>query len=418
MRLTLLFLFCLHFIIGKGQDARREELKKLCTEFDGRGYVNNGALKAADYLAQEFEKAGLKPLNSKSYFQSFSFQVNTFPSKCDVRLGSKELVPGTDFLVKAVSSGAKGKFSVLYVGKNELLSDSAWNTWTELNLKKHFIYIDTMSFEGEVAERRYKLLQTNALKAKGLIFRSKRRLLWTVGRNQANFTSLEVAENIGFADQVKLNIKAKLEKNYPLKNVIGYVPGTSHPDSFLFVTAHYDHLGKMGSETVFPGANDNASGTIMMLELARYYAKNPIAYSICFVAFTGEEAGLVGSKYFTEHPSVPLNQIRFLMNLDLEGTGSDGITAVNATIYKDDFELLKSINSADSLLKKVAPRGKAANSDHYWFGEAGVPCFFIYQMGSYDHYHDPGDNWDILPMDHFDPTIDLIKKFFLSLSGK
>lgn len=103
------------------------------------------------------------------------------------------------------------------------------------------------------------------------------------------------------------------------------------------------------------------------------------------------------------------------MNLDLEGTGQDGITAVNATEYVDDFELLVSVNESGHYLPKVAPRGKAANSDHYWFSEQGVHCFFIYQMGSYDHYHDPGDKPELLPLTAFETTQQLVIGFFTEL---
>ncbi len=416
MRILLLLLILSILGQAQAQDSRREELKKLCTEFDGRGYVNNGAWKASAHIAQEFEKAGLEQLPNQGWFQSFSFQVNTFPGLCQVQFGDSLLKPGHDFLMKATSRGIKGSFNVRYIGASDLLSDSAWSVLMAQKHKRIFLYLDTMTLPDELSQRRYKLLERNSTGAKGLIIRSKRRLIWTVGREQARFTTIEVAERIAYAQTIDLHIENRLEKNYPIRNVMGMVPGTKQKDSFLVLCAHYDHLGKMGNETVFPGANDNASGTLMLLELARYYAKNPLPYSVVFLAFTGEEAGLVGSKYFVENSPIALSKIRFLMNLDLEGTGEAGVTVVNATLFEKEFELLKSINQSDSLLKVVQRRGEAANSDHYWFTKAGVPSFFMYQMGDYGHYHDPGDNWDILPLSHFDPTLRLVQQFFLKLS--
>ncbi|TNE79064.1 MAG: M20/M25/M40 family metallo-hydrolase [Bacteroidetes bacterium] len=416
MRILLLLLTLSFLAPSRAQDSRREELKKLCTEFDGRGYVNNGAWKASAYIAQEFEKAGLKQLPNQGWFQSFSFQVNTFPGHCRVQFGDSLLKPGSDYLMKATSRGIKGSFEVRYIGASDLTNDSAWNALITAKLKRNFLYLDTMTLPDELSQRRYKLLERNHTGSKGIIIRSKRRLIWTVGREQASFTTIEVAEYIGYSSSIDLLIENKLEKKYPIRNVMGMVPGTRQKDSFLVITAHYDHLGRMGNETVFPGANDNASGTLMMLELARYYAKNPLPYTVVFLAFTGEEAGLVGSKYFVENSPVDLKQIRFLMNLDLEGTGEDGATIVNATLFEKEYELLKSLNQSDSLLKVIQRRGEAANSDHYWFTKAGVPSFFMYQMGSYAHYHDPGDNWDILPLSHFDPTMRLVQQFFLKLS--
>ncbi|MFD1258415.1 M28 family metallopeptidase [Mucilaginibacter terrae] len=176
-------------------------------------------------------------------------------------------------------------------------------------------------------------------------------------------------------------------------------------------TAHYDHLGGMGSSTYFPGANDNASGISMLLGLAKYYAAHPQPYTMAFICFAGEEAGILGSKYFTDHLLVPLNSIRFLINTDLAGTGNEGITVVNATLHAKEFELLKQVNAKGNYLVKVNSRGKAANSDHYWFTEKGVPAFFIYTMGGIKAYHDVFDISKTLPLNEYNDLFKLITGF-------
>ena len=191
-----------------------------------------------------------------------------------------------------------------------------------------------------------------------------------------------------------------------------------HPDSFLVVTAHYDHLGGMGKTTYFPGANDNASGVSLMMELARYYAQNPQPYSIAFIAFAGEEAGLIGSKYFTENPLVPLTSIRFLLNTDLAGTGTNGITVVNATEFPKEFAWMNQVNDENKLLVKINSRGKAANSDHYFFTEKGVPSFFFYTLGGVTAYHDIYDRAEALPLNEFEDLFKLIVLFNNKLMGK
>ena len=107
--------------------------------------------------------------------------------------------------------------------------------------------------------------------------------------------------------------------------------------------------------SIFPGANDNASGIAMLLSLARYYSshQDSLRYSIAFMAFSGEEMSLLGSKYYTEHPLFPLANIRFLVNMDIMGTGDEGITVVNGTIYKPAFNDLVKINDHIHLLKLV-----------------------------------------------------------------
>jgi Zn-dependent M28 family amino/carboxypeptidase len=192
------------------------------------------------------------------------------------------------------------------------------------------------------------------------------------------------------------------------------VEGTSKKDSFLLVTAHYDHLGHMGKKAYFPGANDNASGTAMLLELARYYAlpENRLPYSILFIGFAAEEAGLVGSKHYVEHPLVPLSSIKFMVNLDLMGSGKEGITVVNGSVFPKEFGLLDSLNKANSWFPKVVARGKAANSDHYFFTEKGVPAFFIYTLGEITAYHDIYDTASVVTLSKFKESFRLITGFF------
>ena len=88
---------------------------------------------------------------------------------------------------------------------------------------------------------------------------------------------------------------------------------------------------------------------------------------------------------------------KFVLNLDLMGNGEEGITVVNATEYPKAFEMLNSINEKQHLLATIGQRGKAANSDHYWFSEKGVPSFFIYTLGARKAYHDIDDDRETLP---------------------
>lgn len=415
----LLLLLCFHSLAW-AQSGKQADIDYLCSDkLAGRGYVNGGLEKAAQYIASEFKKAGLQPV-ANSWYQNFSMPVNTFPSKMKVLVDKKELKPGTEYLVKASSPSLKGEFPVYHVSLKNLETDSAYQVLQRMNWKQTVLVIDTMTYEDEDIDKRYKRLIHNQLNAKAIVIKSKRRLIWTVATAQAAYLTLECDPAFvqSSNQRIYFDIKADFKPKYPAKNVWGMVPGTRYPDSFLVISAHYDHLGKMGSKTIFPGANDNASGTAMMLELARYYGANPQPFSVLFLAFTAEEAGLIGSHYYTLNPAFPLSNIRFLMNLDLEGTGKDGITAVNATLFEEDFQKLVSINDSGKYLSKILPRGEAANSDHYWFSKNGVPCFFIYQMGEYGHYHDPGDRPEKLPLDAFQPTQELIIRFFSSLQGE
>ena len=176
-------------------------------------------------------------------------------------------------------------------------------------------------------------------------------------------------------------------------------------------TAHYDHLGAMGKNCYFPGANDNASGTSMVLNFVKYYSEHKPKYKTVFIFFSGEEIGLLGSKYFTTHPSIDLKKVKFLINLDLLGTGDDGMMVVNGAIFTKQFELLEKINKEKQLVKEIKKRGKAQNSDHYWFTELGVPSFFIYTLGGVSFYHDIDDVEKTLPLTDYKDVFKLLTEF-------
>jgi Zn-dependent M28 family amino/carboxypeptidase len=168
----------------------------------------------------------------------------------------------------------------------------------------------------------------------------------------------------------------------------------------------------MGKETYFPGANDNASGVGMLLYLAQELSlKRDSNFNYVFIAFGAEEAGLVGSHYFVEHPLFDLKKIRFLLNTDIMGSGEEGITVVNATLFKTEFEKLTQINLEANYLTQVKSRGPAANSDHYFFTEKGVPAFFVYTMGPNKHYHDIQDTAEELSYAAFEPLAKLLLAF-------
>ena len=106
-----------------------------------------------------------------------------------------------------------------------------------------------------------------------------------------------------------------------------------------------------------------------------------------------------------------LAKIKFLINLDLLGTGDDGIMVVNGALYQEQFERLKKINTSGDFVPQIKKRGKAANSDHYWFTERGVPCFFIYTMGGIAAYHDVRDRPETLPLTRYKNVFRLLTTF-------
>jgi Zn-dependent M28 family amino/carboxypeptidase len=128
------------------------------------------------------------------------------------------------------------------------------------------------------------------------------------------------------------------------------------------------------------------------------------------MAFGAEEAGLIGSEYYTRYPLFPLKNIAFLLNLDLFATGEEGTTVVNGSVFEKEFALLKQINDKNNYLKEIRLRGKAANSDHYFFSEKGVKAFFLYLAGAWAHYHHIDDKPPV-PLTEFVNAFKLLRDF-------
>lgn len=377
MGLLLGSCLCLH-----AQDAAyaRRHLDTLSSEaFHGRGYRQNGQQLAADYLLREFARLGLIPI-SDNYLQPFSLEVNTFDSVY-LRLNKKVLLPGTDYMVHPLS--AHGKAQKLKPGKGLVLAEDG------------------------------KQPKTMGKNARLILETTDQKFTWSVGRDQWPLAYVEVR---------KAALPAKIKradfyfsgsyKPHTVANVAGMVRGKKQPDSIIVVCAHYDHLGRMGS-VLFPGANDNASGTALLLDMARHYSQpqNQPDYSLLFIAFAAEEAGLVGSNYFVSNPLVPLKNIGLVLNLDLMAGGSDGIMVVNGEQQNKAYQLLDSVNTTGEYLKNVQKRANAANSDHYPFTQKGVPAIFVYTLGDVTAYHDPNDRPEHLSWQHYREIFGLLRSF-------
>lgn len=375
-------LLLLLFILTKpvfGQDlktARKAVDTMTSREMWGRGYTRDGMGKAANFISATFADYGLIPMDGKDFKQAFSYPVNTFPGEMMLRINGKLLLPGKDFLPGPESMGQK--------------------TQGALTQKDSVTFLNP--------EHR-------------ILLQLKNKLTWSVAPAAGDFTRIEVDPKAlsGTPESIELNMENKFIPDFPAANICALVKGTRTPDSIVLITAHYDHLGGLGKDTYFPGANDNASGIALLLNLAKYYANHPQPYTMAFICFAGEEIALLGSKYFTENPLIELSKIRFMTNVDMVGTGEDGITVVNATIHPKEFALLRQINQDKKYLTKINSRGKAANSDHYFFTEKGVPAFFMYTQGGIAAYHDVNDQAATLPFTAFESLFKLFVDFNTAL---
>ncbi|MGE3826037.1 MAG: M28 family metallopeptidase, partial [Bacteroidia bacterium] len=407
MKLVKQFFFLLFLCnpaIAQDIDYARKVIEDLCApELYGRGYVNGGDEAAAHYLRSQLEKMGVTAFDF-NYYQDFKMSVNTFPEAMEAEVDGKQLQPGIDFLVSPDAPSLKGEYDIIYLDKSVISNPNKMDEFEKSDKKDKAVLLDSTGFN-KVQKEYFLNAEKNPFEAAVIIKLLPEKLTWGVSQNVSPFTTIEILKDIFpvNAKKIKLNISNKFLPKYGSQNILGFIEGKTKPDSSIVFSAHYDHLGMMGSETIFPGANDNASGTSMLLNLAQYYSKpeNKPDYTMVFIFFGAEEAGLVGSKFYTENPVFPLEEIKFLINIDLAGTGEEGITVVNGSVFEKEFNKLVELNDAKKYLAKVKVRGKAANSDHYYFSENGVPAFFIYTMGGIKAYHDVYDKPETLPLTEF-----------------
>jgi len=419
--LKTVFLVFIPFVFTPLLPAQNVEYATKCLDkltsksFHGRGYLENGGIKAANFISGEFEKNNLKYFGN-SYFQNYSFPINTFPEKILLKLDNENLIAGKDFVISCSNSSTNATFNLVYLPEN-VNNDSLFIDYISKNkLTTNDILVTSAKLR--------KLYGKEIKGIGGVVLLSEKTPCWHVSNGgSVNETLwLKIKKDKFENNPKKLSIKFenKFVDAFQTQNIIGFVEGKKYPDKYFVFTAHYDHLGMMGNKAYFPGANDNGSGSSMILDLARHFslAENQPDYSIAFMAFSGEEAGLFGSKYYSENPLFPLEKIKLLINLDMVGTGSDGITVVNSGIYKDLLEQMRQINEKNGYLKQIKQRGEACNSDHCPFYQKGVKSVFIYTMGE-EHldYHTIYDDAKDFPFTAYDGLFKLLTDL-IKESGK
>ncbi|PKP00681.1 MAG: hypothetical protein CVU14_07220 [Bacteroidetes bacterium HGW-Bacteroidetes-9] len=418
---SLILIICFSSVNGFSQDKKyaRYLIDTLASRgMSGRGYVNNANRIASEFIAGEMQQHGLLSF-PEGYFQPFTLPINTFPGKVSLSVNSIKLKPGVDFIVSASSPSVSKEFKIKVLDPKKFDKPQRLFRLTGKSFENILLLID----KSAIAKERQKLIDslvwTNYLKSAGYILLSeKERLLYSVsqGFNQKAYPVFEVLKPALplKPKSAAISVDAVFEPSMVVRNVIGYIPGLEVPDSFIVITAHYDHLGMMGKDALFAGANDNASGVAMMLDMARHYSKpeNRPRYSMAFIALAAEETGLNGSEFYVRNPFFPLSQIAFLINLDMVGTGSEGITVVNGKTFVEQYERLVKINADNEYILKVAQRGESCNSDHCPFFKKGVPAVFIYSMGKeHREYHNVYDSAGRVPLSEYEDIFRLLRDF-------
>jgi hypothetical protein len=206
-----------------------------------------------------------------------------------------------------------------------------------------------------------------------------------------------------------VNLDITYDEKRATQNVLAKISGTDKrlKDEYVILGAHMDHLGIEMSGDVLNGADDNASGTAVVMEVARVMKLNKVRpkRTVVFALWAAEEEGLLGSKYYTENPVYPLEKTVTYINLDMEGHGSGRVNFRGAYYGPEIWEILKARLPKDLLDNTNPGRGGPGGSDHTYFLSSGVPAFFVATDGFHFRTNRVGD------------VIDLIKPEILKKAG-
>ncbi len=440
----------------------------------GRFTGSPGDSLAAEYIRNEFRSYGLVPLSGDG-FQRFSVTGRLVPGEDNsLYIDGKELTSEKDFMPFAFSSGSAGESEIIFAGYGFSINEDSlkWNDYKGIDVSGKWVLVlradpDTdkpdspfIPYSGD----RGKALLAGDLGTAGILLvsgesfdpldtfeslnpddfsvgipalRIKREIADKIlSRRKTSVSMLEKQfRQSGKPQSFRTGITARasseiIREMKVTRNVVMMLPGEDEvlKNEYVILGAHYDHLGmggkgssSMAGDTVaiHPGADDNASGVGMILELAEKFASTKGSHkrSLIFIAFSGEEQGLLGSKYFTENPGIELSKVNAMINLDMVGRLSDSkVLQISGIGTAEGFkDLITAVNDTNLIAPAFSEEG-TGRSDHTSFYGKNIPVLF-YFTGAHSDYHKPGDTWDLINYEGMISVSSLIYKVTAELAS-
>ena len=424
-------------------------------ELKGRATGSPELEKAARFIESKFREFGLKPVPGSSYLQSFSVTTDARLGKQNRFVFTENghttsLRCPDDVVPFNFSSSGKVSGAVVFAGYGITAPELHYDDYAGVDVKGKFVLVlrhqpqendDHSAFAGTAGARFVnKAANAKMHGAAGLILiddsahhpnqpwelqkfgsiqgpldagiailqvKEERVDTWireagkSLATIQADIDKDLRPESFAFPDTIRVDANVDVERLVKtVHNVAAYQPGET--GEYVILGAHYDHLGMGGQYSlapnvtaVHPGADDNASGTAGLIELARWYSKQPKQKrGILFLSFAGEELGLLGSAYYVAHPELPMANAVAMINMDMIGRIRDGKIYIGGAATG---------SSLRPLLERVAPKyhlnadysegPMTSGSDHTSFVTGQVPVLFFFS-GLHSDYHKPSDTWD------------------------
>ena len=436
--------------------------------------------KAASYIAHKFHAAGLKPVGG-SYLQEFNITAHTAlgdGNKLTLVISQriKELWEGRDFAPLSLSTNGQTMGPIVFAGYGITAPEYHYNDYEKVDARGKVVLLlrhepqendDKSIFAGknytlhsELAskvanaklhgaaavllvndlpnhpgddDRLDKFVPAISTEDYGLpvaqiSVKYGNELLATAQRDLAGLIKDIDADlkprsfDLPADDAARLTVSITVEQR-PVHNVVGFWPGETN--EYIILGAHYDHLG-LGDEhslapsligTIHPGADDNASGTAGVIELARAIAHSgKHKRGFLFLCFAGEEEGLLGSAYFANHPLEPLGEAAAMINLDMIGRVRGDKVYVGGIGSGSTFQPIVERAAQDAGLQDdITGTGVDGSSDHTSFSVKGVPTLFFFS-GLHSDYHKPSDTWDKINAEGAVKLLDEVDEIAVSLA--
>jgi hypothetical protein len=465
--------------IGTADSTRYlDDIKALtASAMEGRGDDTKGIALAADFLEQRYKSLGLEPAGTHGYFQPFDLVTGTKiagKNSVDDQIGpaKRKLKLNDDFVPLSFSSTGEAAAPLVFAGYGASADEFSYDDYGGIDVKDKIVVLlrnEPPAFatkSGNPGPTRYATLITKAINARNHGAKAVILVNGKVGSGQQDELirfgstsgpgnsgilmvqvknsvaeewfanagkSLEAVQNeidsamkpesFVFPDKVHVTMEVNIETTHATVNdVLAYLPGKS--DEYLIIGAHYDHLGyghydslapsQIG--TIHPGADDNASGTAGLLQLAQMFAplKGQLPRGILFASFAGEELGLLGSAEWVKEPTKPLDKAIAMLNMDMIGRIRDD------KVYIGDIGTGSTFAAELMAAEKGFPfhvessDGGNASSDQTSFAAKKIPVLFFFS-GLHSDYHKPSDTWDKINAPDAATLVDMIGKLSLDL---
>lgn len=392
-------------------------------EYGGREPGTKGEMLSSTYIIKEFTAIGLTPKGERGFLQPFTFtkSLKTGPkTKLIIRGTSLETGHASYPLAYSANAAAKGK--AVQVGYGIAATKLNYNDYDRKdNLKGKIFIIDASTPDkggphskyAEFADLRTRIDTAIAKGAMGIIFYSMDKdLKAPVLDSKIKVTpcTIPVMYVIGAKSSILLSdmefevdMTAEIMKEEATgNNVLGYLDNKA--ENTIVIGAHYDHLGHGGDESLYRGepaihngADDNASGVAGVIELARYFKANgPKSNNYLFIAFSGEEKGLLGSGHYAKNPSIDLTKVNYMLNMDMIGRlkTEDPTLIVSGVGTSDAWKITMNYIKQNNFKVKTTESG-VGPSDHTSFYLKDIPVLHFFS-GTHNDYHKPSDDENLI----------------------